>query len=73
MNFWNQGSMRCIWPRLYQLHLEHVTACANAGKHILCEKPLGLTVEEAEEMIYACQEKGVFLGTGLMMRFHGST
>jgi len=51
------------------LHLEHVTACAKAGKHILCEKPLGLTVEEAEKMISVCKDSGVMLGTGLMMRF----
>lgn len=51
------------------VHLDHVKSCANAGKHVLCEKPLGLTVEEAEEMISACKGKGVWLGTGLMMRF----
>ncbi len=51
------------------LHLEHVTACAKSGKQILCEKPLGLTVEEAEKMIFVCEDKGVLLGTGLMMRF----
>ena len=52
------------------LHLEHVIACANAGKHVLCEKPLGLNVEEAEKMISACSSAGVVLGTALMMRFH---
>lgn len=51
------------------VHLDHVTACAQAKKHVLCEKPLGLTVEEAEKMILMCEEKSVFLGTGLMMRF----
>jgi predicted dehydrogenase len=51
-------------------HDEQVVACAQAGKHILCEKPLGLTVDEAEKMIAACQEAGVILGAGFMMRFH---
>lgn len=51
------------------VHLEHVIACAKAKKHILCEKPLGLTVDEAEKMISVCKEEGVLLGTGLMMRF----
>ncbi len=51
-------------------HLEHATACAKAGKHVLCEKPLGLTVKEAEEMSNICKKEGVLLGTGLMMRFH---
>ncbi len=51
------------------LHVEHVTACAKAKKHTLCEKPLGLTVEEAEKMADTCKKEGVILGTGLMMRF----
>lgn len=52
------------------LHREHVIACAQAGKHVLCEKPLGLTVAEAEVMIAACQAANVQLGCALMMRFH---
>lgn len=51
------------------LHREQVIACANAGKHILCEKPLGMSVKEAEEMIAACDKAGVILATALMMRF----
>ena len=51
------------------LHLEHVTLCATAKKHILCEKPLGLTVEEAGIMVQLCKDAEVFLGIGLMMRF----
>ena len=52
------------------LHEEEVIACANAGKHVLCEKPLGLTVRECENMIEACQRNGVKLMVGYMMRFH---
>lgn len=52
------------------VHLEHVTACAAAGKHVLCEKPLGMDVAEAEKMIDVCKSAGVQLGTALMMRFH---
>lgn len=51
------------------LHVEHVKLCAAAKKHILCEKPLGLTVQEAELIVKVCKEAGVILGTGLMMRF----
>jgi predicted dehydrogenase len=51
------------------LHIEHVIACAKAKKHVLCEKPLGLSVVEAEKMADACKQAGVMLGTGLMMRF----
>ena len=52
------------------LHCRQVLACAAAGKHILCEKPLGMTVQEAEKMIAACKDAGVLLGTAFMMRFH---
>ena len=52
------------------VHCEQVLKCADAGKNVLCEKPLGMTVEEAEKMIAACEKAGVTLGTALMMRFH---
>src|SRR5207248_1142335 len=52
-----------------QAHLSQVLACAKAGKHILCEKPLGRTVAEAEEMLDACKQAGVQFGTAFMMRF----
>jgi predicted dehydrogenase len=51
-------------------HRAQTIACARAGKHVLCEKPLGLTVPEAEAMLAACQDAGVLLGTAFMMRFH---
>ena len=51
------------------IHFEHVIACAKGKKHILCEKPLGMTTEETEKMISVCNEEGVMLGTSFMMRF----
>ncbi len=51
------------------MHLVHALACTTGKKHILCEKPLGMTVAEAEKMIQACKKNGVLLGTALMMRF----
>ncbi len=51
-------------------HREQALAAAQAGKHVLCEKPLGRDVQEAEEIVAACRRAGVRLGTGLMMRFH---
>jgi predicted dehydrogenase len=50
-------------------HCAQVLACAAAGKHVLCEKPLGLTVAEAEEVVTRCRAAGVKLGTAFMMRF----
>jgi predicted dehydrogenase len=51
------------------VHREQSLACAEAGKHVLCEKPLGLTVADTERMITACHQNGVRLGTAFMMRF----
>jgi predicted dehydrogenase len=52
------------------LHYSQVLVCARAGKHVLCEKPLGMNVAEAESMLAACAQGGVRLGTAFMMRFH---
>jgi predicted dehydrogenase len=51
------------------LHREHARACAEAGKHVLCEKPLGLTVEEVQSTTDLFRKKGLRLGTAFMMRF----
>lgn len=52
------------------LHYKQVLACAEAGKHALCEKPLGMNVRETRKMIEACQQAKVILGAGFMMRFN---
>ncbi len=51
-------------------HCAQVVAAAQTGRHVLCEKPLGLNVAEAERMVAACAKAGVKLGVGLLMRFH---
>ncbi len=43
------------------LHAEMTIDIANAGKHVVCEKPLCMTLEEAEVMIETCKKKGVLL------------
>ena len=50
-------------------HRDQAIACARAGKHVMSEKPLGMTVADAEAMIAACGKAGVKLGTAFMMRF----
>jgi predicted dehydrogenase len=43
---------------------------AASGRHVLCEKPLGLNLLEANQMRAACSQANVAFGCGLMMRFH---
>lgn len=49
-------------------HKPQTIAAARAGKHVLCEKPLALTLEDAREMRAACEEAGVVLGTNHHLR-----
>lgn len=51
-------------------HKEQAFAAAKAGKHILLEKPMGITVAEAREIAAFCEEWKVRLGVGFVMRFH---
>jgi UDP-N-acetyl-2-amino-2-deoxyglucuronate dehydrogenase len=51
------------------LHHDVVVAAAEAGKHILCEKPLSLTVDEADDMLAACERHGVQLGFVMNHRY----
>jgi len=51
-------------------HLEQTRRAAAAGRHVLCEKPLGLNVAEARRMVQLCRRAKVNLGTAFMMRFH---
>ncbi len=53
-----------------KFHKEQVIAAAQAGKHVLVEKPLALTVADGEAMLAACQANGIRLMAGYMMRFH---
>jgi len=55
------------------LHCEWTIRAAEAGKHVLCEKPLAATVAEAEEMIAACRQHGVQLMDGTMWTHHERT
>jgi predicted dehydrogenase len=52
------------------LHYNQVIQAAQAGKHIMVEKPLALTVAEGEEMIASAKKAGVLMTEGYMMKFH---
>lgn len=49
-------------------HFSQTLAAAAAGKHVLCEKPLALTLDEARRMVEACRQAGVVMGTNHHLR-----
>lgn len=51
------------------LHHEMTLRAAEAGKHVVCEKPLALTVAQAQEMVAACRRAGVQLLVAHVVRF----
>jgi 1,5-anhydro-D-fructose reductase (1,5-anhydro-D-mannitol-forming) len=52
------------------LHAEQTIAAAQAGKHVLVEKPMATRREDAVAMIEACRAAGVTLGVGFHLRQH---
>lgn len=50
-------------------HKELVLEAARAGKHIICEKPIALNVQDGLEMIEACERAGVRLFIAMVVRF----
>jgi predicted dehydrogenase len=52
------------------LHREHCEAALNAGKHVLCEKPLASTVEDCKSIVETARRCGRRLGTGYNYRFY---
>lgn len=54
------------------LHAQQGILVAKAGKHLLCEKPLDLTLEKIDSLIAACQQYGVTLGGVFQNRFHAA-
>jgi 1,5-anhydro-D-fructose reductase (1,5-anhydro-D-mannitol-forming) len=51
-----------------ELHKEQTLAAAAAGKHVLCEKPLALSLADARDMVEACRKAGVVMGTNHHLR-----
>ena len=54
-------------------HQEPAVAAANAGKHVIVEKPLEITLERCDAIIEACAKNKVVLSTIFPSRFHSSS
>jgi 1,5-anhydro-D-fructose reductase (1,5-anhydro-D-mannitol-forming) len=52
------------------LHAQHALQAAQAGKHILSEKPMTTTLDDAVAMVRTCRARGVKLGVGYHLRQH---
>lgn len=57
-------------PLPNQLHIPWTARAAEAGKHVLCEKPLSITVAEAKTLIEVRNRTGVRIGEAFMIRTH---
>ena len=57
-------------PLPNDMHAEWTLKAAAAGKHILCEKPLAMSADEARTMVDGCREAGVKLQEAFMYRHH---
>jgi predicted dehydrogenase len=57
-------------PLPNHLHVPWTIKAANAGKHVLCEKPISLTVAEAEKLLEVRAQTGVKIGEAFMVRLH---
>lgn len=56
----------------HSAHLDQVQRCAQAGKHVLVEKPMALDAGECDAMIVACRKAGVTLSVIQTVRFRGT-
>ena len=52
------------------LHYEQSMLALNAGKHVICEKPLAMNPEQGDEMLALARQKGLLMVTNLMQRYN---
>ena len=54
-------------------HMDPAVAAAKAGKHVIVEKPLEITLEKCDRIIDECEKAGVVVSTIFPSRFHDSS
>ena len=54
-------------------HVDQAIAAAEAGKHMIVEKPIATTLEDADKMVNAAKKAGVKFQTAFVMRYHDAT
>ena len=63
--------VQCVYVATpVHVHAAQTIAAAEAGKHVLCEKPMAMTAAECDRMIAACRAHGVRLGIAYYRRFY---
>lgn len=68
----NDDTIEAVYiPLPNHLHKKWTMKAAEAGKHVLCEKPIALNEAEAKEMVEACEKAGVVLAEAFMYRHQG--
>jgi phthalate 4,5-cis-dihydrodiol dehydrogenase len=55
-----KGELDAVWISTPNtVHMEHTITAARAGKHVICEKPMAVTLQQCDRMIRACEDAGV--------------
>lgn len=67
-NFWSAVDVVDICTPT-PTHADYAVQAARAGKHVICEKPLARTLDDADRIIAACQDAGVRLFVAHVLRF----
>ncbi|MBR9998245.1 MAG: Gfo/Idh/MocA family oxidoreductase [Cyclobacteriaceae bacterium] len=70
----NNGDIEIIYIVLpNSMHMEFTIRAAEAGKHVICEKPMAMNAQECRDMIDACNRNNVRLSIGYRMHFEPNT
>ena len=53
---------------IHHLHIEHAMQCLQAGKHVVIEKPIALTLDDATALVKEANKRDLFLMEGMWTR-----